>query len=94
VAPCKGINNSPGRPSPVTPRVARRLPRVRVRMLPGGEEKTVELPEGARAGDLLRLLGLERESHVVMVDGSPVPEEDPLPEGAREIVVVRVLSGG
>jgi len=67
---------------------------VRVRLLPGGEEKTVELPEGARAGDLLRALGLEKESHVVMVNGVPVPEEDPIPPGAGEIVVVRVLSGG
>jgi len=67
---------------------------VRVKLLPGGGEKTVELPEGARVGDLLRLLGLERESHVVMIDGRPVPEEDPVPPGTREVVVVRVLSGG
>jgi len=65
-----------------------------VKLLPGGEEKTVELPENARAGDLLRLLGLERESHVVMIGGVPVPEDDPIPPGTREIVVVRVLSGG
>ena len=68
--------------------------RVRVKLLPGGEERTIELAPGARAGDLLRARGLERESHVVMVHGAPVPEDEKVPEDAREVVVVRVLSGG
>ncbi len=67
--------------------------RVRVRLVPDGVVREVEVPEGARARDVLRALGLEEGSHVVMVSGRPVPEDEVV-SGAGEVVVVRVLSGG
>jgi len=67
------------------------MPRVRVRLLPDGGERVVELGEGARVRDLLAALGLDSESHVVMAGGSPLTEDDPVP---GEVTVVRVLSGG
>ncbi len=69
------------------------MARVRVRLVPDGVVREVDVPEGARARDLLRSLGLEEGSHVVMVGGRPVPEDEPL-TGEDEVVVVRVLSGG
>ncbi len=68
------------------------MARVKVRMLPGGEELEVEVEGEPRAGELLARLGLDPESHVVLVDGRPVPESEPVK--GREVVVVRVLSGG
>ena len=69
------------------------MARVRVRLVPDGVVREVEVPEGARVRDVLRALGLEEGSHVVMVGGRPVPEDEALP-GGGEVVVVRVLSGG
>jgi len=67
------------------------VPRVRVKLLPEGGERVVEVREGARVRDLLAALGLDSESHVVMAAGAPLTEDDPVP---GEVTVVRVLSGG
>lgn len=66
------------------------MARVKVRLLPGGEERTVE---AERVSDLIRSLGLDEESYVVLRDGRPLLSSDRLREG-ETIVVVRVLSGG
>ncbi len=68
------------------------MTRIRVRLLPEGQERVIEAEGPLTAGRLLEMLGLSRESHVVMVNGRPVPEPERLDEG--EVVVVRVLSGG
>ena len=68
------------------------MTRIRVRLLPDGGEKVIEAEGPLTAGRLLEKLGLSRETHVVMVNGRPVPESEFLGEG--EVVVVRVLSGG
>lgn len=66
------------------------MARVKVRLLPGGEERTVE---AERVSDLIRSLGLDEESYVVLREGRPLLSSDRLREG-ETIVVVRVLSGG
>ena len=65
---------------------------VKVKLLPEGKIVEVDLPESAKVRDLLRSLGLSSESHVVLVNGMPVPESERI--GSGEVVVVRVLSGG
>ncbi|MCE4628164.1 MAG: hypothetical protein F7C34_03335 [Desulfurococcales archaeon] len=66
------------------------MARVTVRMLPGGETRTVE---AERVSDLIRSLGLDDESYVILRDGKPLLPGDRLRDG-ETIVVVRVLSGG
>ncbi|MCE4600877.1 MAG: hypothetical protein F7C38_04850 [Desulfurococcales archaeon] len=68
------------------------MARVRVRILPGNKVVSLEL-EGRVTGErILRELGLSRESYIVLVDGSPLPEDEEV-EG-EEVVLVRVISGG
>ncbi len=69
------------------------MPKVNVRLLPENKNIEVEIGEGETIGDLLSKLGVSRESHIVLVDGSPVPETERVPREG-EIVVVRVVSGG
>lgn len=69
------------------------MPKVNVRLLPENKSIEVEVGEGETIGDLLAKLGVSRESHIVLVDGSPVPETERIPQEG-EIVVVRVVSGG
>ncbi|NOQ54505.1 MAG: thiamine biosynthesis protein ThiS, partial [Thermoplasmata archaeon] len=52
-----------------------------------------ELPEGARASDLVRHLGLPTAACLVMRNGSPIPIDEPLAEGDA-LEVVYVASGG
>ncbi len=66
------------------------MPTVRVKLLPGGATKTVE---ASTLLELLDKLGLSSESHVVLRDGTPLPETERLKDG-DSLVVVRVLSGG
>lgn len=69
------------------------MPKVKVRLLPENKNIEVEIGDDATIGDLLVKLGVSRESHIVLVDGSPLPETERVPlEG--EVVVVRVVSGG
>ncbi len=69
------------------------MQKVKVRLLPENRDVEVEISEGETIGDLLVKLGVSRESHIVLVDGSPVPETERVPKEG-EIVVVRVVSGG
>jgi len=69
------------------------LPKVKVILLPENKNIEVEIGDDGTIRDLLVKLGVSRESHIVLVDGSPLPETERVPlEG--EIVVVRVVSGG
>lgn len=67
--------------------------KVRVRLLPEDRVVEVEAGEGVTVDRLLRVLGLSRESHIVLVDGKPIPESERVPPGS-DVVVVRVVSGG
>ncbi len=69
------------------------MPKVKVRLLPENRDVEVEISERGTIGDLLVKLGVSRESHIVLVDGSPIPETERVPREG-EIVVVRVVSGG
>jgi len=64
---------------------------IRVKILPGGREETVD--NVVSVGELLERLGLDSESHVVLVNGEPATQDTRLDED-DEVVVVRVLSGG
>ncbi|MEM3401741.1 MAG: MoaD/ThiS family protein [Candidatus Hadarchaeales archaeon] len=59
----------------------------------GGEEKIVELPDGAKILDLLKELGINRETILVKMDGKIVPEEEELRNGA-EVTIFHVVTGG
>ena len=67
--------------------------RVKVVLIPGNSEKTLELPDGSRIIDLLGKLGLNREMHVVKLNGEIVVEEERLKDG-DVVEVIRVVSGG
>jgi len=57
-----------------------------------GEEHEVELPEGATYELLLDEIGESPEAAVVVVDGTPVPEDATV--DAEEVEVMRTISGG
>ncbi|ADB57106.1 MoaD/ThiS family protein [Archaeoglobus profundus] len=68
--------------------------KVKIKFL-GGFDKTeeeVEVEKGKRYSDLLKMLGINPETVVVVRNGKPVPVDDFVEEG--EIVVMRVISGG
>jgi len=70
------------------------LPSVTVRLVPEGEERSVEVGEGGvRVRDLVKMLGLNPEAVVVLRDGAPLVDSDTVKPGER-VDVVRVLSGG
>ena len=67
--------------------------RVQVSVVPRGERESRELPEGARALDLVRGLGLPSSACLVLRGGGPIPIDEPLEEG-DQLEVVYVASGG
>ena len=67
--------------------------KVHVELKGRGERREVELHPKATVWDLLRELGLCRETVVVFVDGWPVPEEEQLRSGAK-VVILPVVTGG
>jgi sulfur carrier protein len=58
----------------------------------GGEVHELDAPEGTTWADLLGEVGLSPHEASVLVDGTPVPE-DQSPETA-EATVVRLVQGG
>lgn len=56
------------------------------------KEKVLEVEEGKRYSDVLRELGINPETVVIVKDGMPVPTDDFVEEG--EVTVMRVISGG
>jgi sulfur carrier protein len=59
----------------------------------GGESKWVQVVEGITIVDLLRELGVNRETVLVRLDGKVVPEEQPLRDGDR-VDIFQVVTGG
>ncbi|GAB6147498.1 hypothetical protein JCM10135_00390 [Stetteria hydrogenophila] len=66
---------------------------VRVKLVPEGRVVEVRVEGSVRAGALLRMLGLNPESAVVLRSGTPLTEDEEVRDG-EEVEVVRVLSGG
>lgn len=61
----------------------------------GGEEREVELPEGATAGELVAALELHPDGVLVLAEGEPlrpIALNSRLPEGGVRVVLV--ASGG
>ncbi len=68
--------------------------KVKARLIPGGKTKTLELKKGAVAEDMVRLLGMNRETVIVVrKGGKPIPECEPLASGDI-LEIVTVISGG
>ena len=57
------------------------------------KERELDLPEGARADDAPRSIGIRPELVIVFRDERPIPGDEPLREGDR-IRILRVVSGG
>ncbi len=66
---------------------------VKANIVPRGHVEEQELPEGARASDLVRQMGLPTAACLVMRNGAPIPIDEPLAEG-DVLEVVYVASGG
>jgi len=60
---------------------------------PGHEEQSVELPDEATGMDLLRALHLAPDAHIIARGDDPIPNDEPLADGER-ILVIAVASGG
>ena len=66
---------------------------VRIKILAGGVlEKTIEVEEGSTYSDILAELGINPETVVVMVEGSPAPIDDVVDSG--RIDILKIVSGG
>ncbi len=57
----------------------------------GGETHELSLPE-ATYGDLLAAVDLSPHEATVLVDGRPVPEDEPV--GSERVQVLRLVKGG
>ena len=60
---------------------------------PPPRERELELPEGARADDAPRALGIRPDLVLVFRGERPLPGDEPLGEGDR-VRILRVVSGG
>ena len=72
------------------------LGRVRVHATLHGfepREHELDLPEGARADDAPRALGIRPEMVLVFRGERPLPADEPLRDGDR-VRILRVVSGG
>ena len=67
--------------------------RVDVELHPGTVRRAVDLPAEATGLDLVRALGLAPDAHLLVREGTPIPEDEALRDGER-IRVVAVVSGG
>ena len=68
------------------------MARINVEVLPGRRRLVVEL-EKPTVAELLRRLGLGRESAVVVQDGKPLLEDEELRDGDHVVVFI-AASGG
>lgn len=57
------------------------------------KERELDLPEGAKADDAPRALGIHPELVLVFRGDTPLPGDAPLTEG-DELRILRVVSGG
>jgi len=65
--------------------------KITARIMNGGEH-VVQLPDGATYEELLDEVGENPQSAVVVVDGTPVPEDAKVE--TKEVTVMRTISGG
>ncbi len=66
---------------------------LRVRILPAGREKVVDLAEGSDGFGLMESLTLNPEAHIIIREDRPIPVDEELRDGDR-LSVVSVISGG
>ncbi|UCF08577.1 MAG: hypothetical protein JSW28_02495 [Thermoplasmata archaeon] len=66
---------------------------VNVRLLPAKESKKVELSDDATGLDLLSLLALSPDAHIITRRDSPIPLTEQLVDG-ESLGVISVVSGG
>jgi len=57
------------------------------------EGRTVEVSHGGSALSLLRALGINSETVLVVMDGELITEDEPV-DGAKRIELLSVVSGG
>jgi len=62
--------------------------------IPGDRERDreLDLPDDATYGDVVRAVGYSVHEAAVLVDGTPVPEDDPVE--ADRVTVLRLVQGG
>lgn len=65
---------------------------MRVSVSVAGEEPREVDAAGATYGDLVEAVGLSPQEAVALVDGRPVPEDEPV--DAAHVEVVRLIAGG
>ncbi len=56
------------------------------------KEKELEVEDGKRYSEVLKGLGINPETVVLIKDNTPIPTDDFVEDG--EIIVMRVISGG
>jgi sulfur carrier protein len=66
---------------------------MRITLVLDGKRKAMEAEGGSRIGDLLRELGINRETVLVRRNREICVEEEEIEEG-DEIEVIRAISGG
>ncbi len=66
--------------------------KLKLTMLPQNKKQVREL-KASVVGDLLRELGISRETHVFKKNGEVVTEAEPLKSGDH-VEVIKVVSGG
>lgn len=67
--------------------------RVTVERLHERENREVQLDAGATGLDLVKVLGLAPDAHLIARGETPIPIDEPLRDG-ETILLIRVVSGG
>lgn len=60
----------------------------------GEDSRRVELPPEATYADLVRAVGYSVHEVTVLVDGRPVPEDQPVDADREDVRVLRLVKGG
>ncbi len=60
---------------------------------PGAPARALRLPAGSTVGDAVRAVGRPLEGSAVLVEGRPVPLDEPVAPRAR-LVLISTFSGG
>jgi len=61
--------------------------------LVGEGSREIDVEEG-RYGDLLAPFDVSRHEVSILVDGTPVPEDQPIDTGVDHVRIVRLIKGG
>ncbi|WP_380680130.1 ubiquitin-like small modifier protein SAMP2 [Salinigranum sp. GCM10025319] len=60
----------------------------------GEGSREVELPPEATYADLVRAVGYSVHEVTVLVDGRPVPEDQPVDADREDVRILRLVKGG